>query len=275
MSVIPLVRAAAEFAPVAICGGLAGLVLLASRRSFAGATGATVPAPAWGILDMVMVFVCQLGAALVLFPLAGLLVKEGVVSEVVQVVIAGGGSSLVGLGLVLSVVTRVHRQPLATLGWVPSPAWNLASTVALHVCLFPALIALQIVATLLIASILGSLPEEQAAVDQLRGALRDGERADFYWLAGSAVLLAPICEEVYFRGFVFGGLRSRIGLWPATLVAAVLFALVHDSLAVQLPIFALAITLTLVYVRTGSLVWPIVLHVLFNGTQITLLAIQP
>ena len=39
--------------------------------------------------------------------------------------------------------------------------------------------------------------------------------------------LAPIAEELFFRGFVFSGLRSRMTMLPAALISGLVFGLVH------------------------------------------------
>jgi hypothetical protein len=81
------------------------------------------------------------------------------------------------------------------------------------------------------------------------------------------VLIAPFCEELFFRGFLFAGLRSRWSLWPAAIVSGLIFGLVHAPTGVTavVPLAALGIALCWLYDRTGSL-WPCVLaHMLNNG----------
>ena len=78
------------------------------------------------------------------------------------------------------------------------------------------------------------------------------------------IVIAPLCEELFFRGFLFRVLRQRMGFWLAAGVDGVLFGLVHGSIAI-LPILAvLAIALCWVYERTGSIFPCIALHVLNN-----------
>ncbi len=84
------------------------------------------------------------------------------------------------------------------------------------------------------------------------------------WLG--AAVIAPIAEEVFFRGllqtFLVNVLRSR---WIAIAVASLAFAGVHVSQAYAIPALALlAVLIGYVYERTGSLLPPIVLHAVFN-----------
>ncbi|MGH2983540.1 MAG: CPBP family glutamic-type intramembrane protease [Solirubrobacterales bacterium] len=80
-------------------------------------------------------------------------------------------------------------------------------------------------------------------------------------------LLAPVTEELFFRGFVFAGLRSRWSLWPAALVVGLIFGIVHapTGLTAVVPLAGLGVALCWLYDRTGSL-WPcVVAHGVNNG----------
>lgn len=88
-------------------------------------------------------------------------------------------------------------------------------------------------------------------------------------------VLAPLCEEIFFRGMLYRYLRVRWPVWAAVLGSAFLFGLAHFSGADRLPllpVFAfMGIALALVYEWTGSLGNTILLHALNNGI-LTLLA---
>ncbi|HEX8974930.1 MAG TPA: type II CAAX endopeptidase family protein [Solirubrobacteraceae bacterium] len=93
-------------------------------------------------------------------------------------------------------------------------------------------------------------------------------------LVGAAVFVcavAPICEELFFRGFVFGALRHlrirvagrHLGVWVAAALTGILFGAVHLSSApVQylVPLGFLGFVLCVVRWRTGSLYPCIALH---------------
>jgi|SRR5215207_10049049 len=93
-------------------------------------------------------------------------------------------------------------------------------------------------------------------------------------IAIAAVLLivvaAPITEELFFRGFFFGGLRSRLSLWPAALVSGAVFGLVHAPTGptAAIPLAGLGVGLAWLYERSGS-IWPsITAHFLNNSIAI-------
>jgi membrane protease YdiL (CAAX protease family) len=78
------------------------------------------------------------------------------------------------------------------------------------------------------------------------------------------IVVAPVCEELFFRGLLFRVLRMRMPLWAAALIDGVLFGAVHGSLVI-LPILAfLGVVLCYVYERTGTLFATIALHALNN-----------
>lgn len=82
-------------------------------------------------------------------------------------------------------------------------------------------------------------------------------------LFGGAIV-APMVEELFFRGFVFAGLRGRWS-WPkAALVSAGLFALAHIVPTAILPILILGLIFAYLYETSGS-IWPaILMHTLTN-----------
>jgi membrane protease YdiL (CAAX protease family) len=89
-------------------------------------------------------------------------------------------------------------------------------------------------------------------------------------LAALAVtcVIAPICEELLFRGFIYRALRNWRGVWPAAAITGALFGLVHGLSAPAVDLLPLAIlgsVLCLVYERAGSLYPCIALHVLNNA----------
>ncbi|HXB66436.1 MAG TPA: CPBP family intramembrane glutamic endopeptidase [Solirubrobacteraceae bacterium] len=80
-------------------------------------------------------------------------------------------------------------------------------------------------------------------------------------------VVAPICEEFLFRGFIFRALYNWRGLWPAALLTALVFGGVHAGSAPAIdlvPLAALGFGLCLLYRYTGSLYPCIATHCLNN-----------
>ena len=85
------------------------------------------------------------------------------------------------------------------------------------------------------------------------------------WLAIGVVL--PVCEELLFRGALFGGLRGALHPGGAMLLSGLVFGAAHAP-AVILPVTALGVLLAWLYARTGSLAAPCLVHILQNTTTL-------
>src|SRR5262249_43076873 len=85
-----------------------------------------------------------------------------------------------------------------------------------------------------------------------------------WWALPLALVAAPLFEEFIFRGLIFGGLRRSFGLWPATLVSAAMFAIMHPAIS-MLPVFVMGVCAALVYERTRSLLAPMLTHAVYNA----------
>ena len=86
--------------------------------------------------------------------------------------------------------------------------------------------------------------------------------------AGLTCVIAPICEEFLFRGYIFSALRNWRGVWPAAILTGLIFGGVHATSAPALdlvPLAALGVGLCLLYWRTGSLYPCIAAHCLNNA----------
>jgi membrane protease YdiL (CAAX protease family) len=80
----------------------------------------------------------------------------------------------------------------------------------------------------------------------------------------AVVLGAPFGEEVFFRGFLFGSLRSRFSFLPAATMSAAVFALFHVQPLLILVMVFVGVGLAYLYERRGSLAASIAAHGMFN-----------
>ena len=87
----------------------------------------------------------------------------------------------------------------------------------------------------------------------------------------AAVIVAPIVEETVFRGFIYAVIKRYTDGYFAAITSSLIFAIVHLHVGSVVPLFCLALGLCLAYERTGSLLVPMWMHALFNGTSMTLL----
>jgi membrane protease YdiL (CAAX protease family) len=112
----------------------------------------------------------------------------------------------------------------------------------------------------------------QLPVEALRVSVSWAGRLTF---GAAAILLAPVTEEMLFRGILYPAIKQlgypRLALWGTSL----LFAAVHMNMVSFVPLATLALVLTGLYERTDNLLAPIAAHVLFNALNFaTLLVLQ-
>jgi membrane protease YdiL (CAAX protease family) len=87
-------------------------------------------------------------------------------------------------------------------------------------------------------------------------------------VAGLVCVVAPVAEEVFFRGYFFTALRNWKGVWPAAIITGVVFGAIHAGSApvgYLVPLAVFGFGLCLLYWKTGSLYPCIVLHALNNS----------
>lgn len=171
--------------------------------------------------------------------LANAWLEASVATAVALMVVKGRGGSLADLGL--------RRFPLRRLWWVAGFLLAFYVLITLYFALVTALG-------------LGRLqPDQQIPEGTFDSALTVG--AGFV----AVVLVAPLAEELFFRGFVFGGLVDRLGVPGAAAASGLLFSLVHGQMGLILPFALIGVLLAYLYYRSGSL-WPAVLaHLVYNG----------
>lgn len=87
-----------------------------------------------------------------------------------------------------------------------------------------------------------------------------------------AVVIAPLLEEMLFRGFVQTAIRSyfnpRNNAWPAIALSALFFSIMHADPSHWPALFILGICLGYSYEKSGSLFRPIFIHLFFNAYSV-------
>lgn len=175
------------------------------------------------------------------------------ISGVVVFVVSGLLEAVFLIAPALVVTSRhVPHAPLRErLRWLGFRATPLAPAIALVVIG----LAIALGASLLYSQLITSfhLPL-QTNSDTL---LKEGRVAPLTTLGilAAAALVAPICEEVFFRSFVFVGLLKRYPLWPSIVVSAIVFGVAHSDLGSLAPLIAIGLILAWVRWRTDS-IWP-------------------
>ena len=86
-------------------------------------------------------------------------------------------------------------------------------------------------------------------------------------LLGSA-LITPFLEELLHRGVVYGRLRRMMGMWPAVMISALVFAGLHFNIVQFVYAFLLGIVFALFVEKTGKLYPAVIAHIVANAVAV-------
>lgn len=101
--------------------------------------------------------------------------------------------------------------------------------------------------------------------------LEAGAPVEIAILCFFGVVLAPLSEELYFRGLLFPVLRKHIGLRGGILISGFIFGLMHFDPLRLLPLALGGMALAWLYQKTGSLYSAITAHGVWNGLMLLIL----
>jgi membrane protease YdiL (CAAX protease family) len=223
------------------------------------------PDPAWTGWDVLRLIVLTIVAIVVCFFaalfIAGIWVYPhtalGEIARVPLVSVAGQSVAyLLILAYMYVLVTRERRRP----DFLAAIHWNWPSNVAVYVVAgFALSLGLQVLAHFL------PIPKELPIDNFFR------TPAEAWALSILSVTLAPLMEELFFRGFLYPVLARRLGLPIAVFVTALGFALLHVAQLGRawgpvLVIFLVGIVLTIVRAKTNSVAAGVLIHMAYNGT---------
>jgi membrane protease YdiL (CAAX protease family) len=93
-------------------------------------------------------------------------------------------------------------------------------------------------------------------------------------LGFGVVAVAPVCEEIFFRGFIFGAFRKLWGFGIAAAASGLLFSLAHTQAGLIIPFTGIGFTLAFIYQRTRSIFVSMTVHACFNSVSFALLVAQ-
>ena len=178
-------------------------------------------------------------------------------------------SLLLGICVFLFASLLRGRNPVSLFGLSRlSPIMILLWTVAAFLVAYPLMIG----AAYVQESFIGKGGQLQEVVRTLIGTDNPALKAV---LAITAIIIAPLVEEIIFRGYLYPVIKRYSGCCFAAITTSLLFAIVHGNLPGLMPLFTLAVILTLVYESTGCLWVPIAVHSLFNAIQVSIMLNTP
>lgn len=177
---------------------------------------------------------------------------------------------LTGIAFIAQALKRQGLTWRAAFGW-NAREWrrDLARGVVLYFAMLPILFFYALLYQWVLRS-LGYRPSPQEVVLLFMSETKWWARA--YTLLLAAVI-APLFEEMVFRGIALPVLARWRGTAWAVTVLSFTFAAIHFHVASLVPLFVVALTLSIGYIYSGSLFVPIVTHALFNVVNLTVLTV--
>jgi membrane protease YdiL (CAAX protease family) len=261
----------------------------APRRYFASSPGDVLVAPQpgavdrppyaggridWTLRDVLFGVLWFLGLFLILpIPIAApFLVYGDDSTQYYAAALVAGSISELGLIAVAAYLTfRQYGGGWARLG-VQAPSWQ---------TLGYALAA--VVGALILAYIYGAIIE-LFDIDWLRAERDDQlpdtvlDNATLLAIAGVVTIgVAPVCEEIFFRGFMLPGMSRAWGIAVAVIGSAAVFSIAHIGPNIHktlIPIFIIGAVFGFTYYRSGNILSTIGAHLLFNTISFLGLALS-
>jgi len=185
-------------------------------------------------------------------------------------------AALVIVGVLVAWLSNSHPTWRTVLGFPRGrAAWvrEIRASIGFGLLLYPLMVFLVgIVVTLILQAVSGESVQAPEQVPSHLSAVGAVVTALY------AIVIAPIHEELFFRGVLFRGVRDRHGLVPGLVATGVGFALIHyidgpwqDTLLLMGVMLFNGVALGWWYERRGTIVAPIVAHMVFNVIGLTLI----
>lgn len=169
---------------------------------------------------------------------------------------------------ILFIVCVQYHQSVTVLGLsAANLSANMRQGIKRYLITLPVIILAGFVINL-ISSYYGHTPEMQ---DVVRWVLEEKSVFILVSLMFFGTVIAPVIEEIIFRGFLQPALKNSLGGRYAIVVSASLFAAVHMDIFAFFQIFILGILLGYLYEKTQTLVASVVVHILHNSLTLIFL----
>lgn len=164
---------------------------------------------------------------------------------------------------------KKYRTTIQEIGLARWPSWmdlGMAPT---------GLIVYLIFSAILIAVMSALVPGIDMNQVQNTGFADVSHRYEYILAFITLILIAPLFEEILFRGYLYGKLRKVVPMWVTILAVSLLFAAVHGQWNVGIDVFALSIVLCGLREMTGNIWAGVLLHMLKNSIAFYFLFINP
>ena len=84
-------------------------------------------------------------------------------------------------------------------------------------------------------------------------------------------MIAPIIEETIFRGLFYRSIKNLMPVGFSIIITSLIFSIIHQNILSFVILFFLSGYLTYIYERYGNIIYPIIVHSIFNSTMLFLI----
>lgn len=221
----------------------------------------------WWEAIVVYLFATLVSSALTL-PILALISHEGTATLVASAAIA-----VIDVAILILWLNRFHAGWRDAIGWPTDPWPEVRSGFLSGLLLYPVIVFVVGVAVALLLQAISGEPVE--APEQIPSSM------PVYGVIVSivyATVIAPIHEELFFRGILHRTLADRHGFVVGGLGSGVAFGLIHyipgpwhDAVLLMTVMVATGFALARIYERRGNLLAPIIAHTTFNAIGLALI----
>ncbi len=229
------------------------------------------PAPKWGILDAVRIAIVFVFFNYMLF------LAEAVLEKFFGVSIKNASNRAVfntlimdflALGFILYFLFIKFGQHLNAVGLrIKDFLQNAFLGLLGYMAFLPALVAVVFISYCM-GNYFNIKPQSQPLFDLF---MEEKRISILIILTLFVVVIGPIIEEIFFRGFLYSAFKKRFSVFSGMLLTSLIFAGLHMNALGFLPILVLAFVLVYMFEKTGSLIPSIIIHCAHNGMIVVFL----
>lgn len=193
-------------------------------------------------------------------------------NEDLATIVASLTAAIVIAGLVVLWLARFHPGWKDAMGLPERWGTEVRSGLLFGLGLYPLVAIIGVLVAYLFGLVTGDTVQPPEQVPQDLPAI--GVAATIVY----AVAIAPIGEELFFRGVLFRAVRDRFGFWAGAFGSGVAFGLIHfipgpalDAVLLMTVMVFTGVGLAFIYERRGTIVAPMAAHVMFNVIGLSLI----
>ncbi len=123
-----------------------------------------------------------------------------------------------------------------------------------------AVISLTILLTFLINMFIGENSLDSAVEEAVKLKM-----SDIYMFIPASIIVAPVFEELFFRGILFRRARDRFGFWNAAILSSMIFGIVHENTAQIIFAFVMGMLFAYTYENYQALLPAVLMHMAANA----------